>query len=145
MLTNSLGPFVYGLNQLKDAAQWVIQSAGKETLWCFSGEMGSGKTTLIQEICKHLEVESQVSSPSFSLVNEYTCKTGKTIYHFDFYRIKSIEEVYDIGFEMYFDSGHICLIEWPEKMSEIMVKEEAVYFSIIPEAEQRKILRKATL
>lgn len=79
--------------------------------------MGAGKTSLIKAICKHLGIEDSISSPTFSIVNEYQSRNGQIIYHFDFYRIRKIEEVYDIGFEDYFDSGNICLLEWPEKIS----------------------------
>jgi tRNA threonylcarbamoyladenosine biosynthesis protein TsaE len=75
-------------------------------------------------------VVGDVNSPTFSLVNEYTTSKGNLIYHFDFYRIKNIEEVYDIGFETYFDSGKICLIEWPEKIDSILVNEPSRYFNI---------------
>ncbi|MEI6595001.1 MAG: tRNA (adenosine(37)-N6)-threonylcarbamoyltransferase complex ATPase subunit type 1 TsaE [Bacteroidota bacterium] len=92
----------------------------------FEGKIGEGKTTLIKAICNTLGVIDEVSSPTFSLVNEYKTKDGKTIYHFDFYMIKNIEEVYDIGYEDYFFSGNICLIEWPEKIKELL-KEEDVY------------------
>jgi tRNA threonylcarbamoyladenosine biosynthesis protein TsaE len=93
-------------------------------IWTFDGEMGAGKTTLIKAVCKQLGVVDEVSSPTFSLVNEYKTTIGKTIYHFDFYRIKNIEEVYDIGYEDYFFSGNICLIEWPEKVSELLENED---------------------
>jgi tRNA threonylcarbamoyladenosine biosynthesis protein TsaE len=122
--------FNYGIRELKEAAKWVIESAGKDKLWCFKGEMGAGKTTLIAAICKELEVVGDVNSPTFSLVNEYTTRKDDLIYHFDFYRIKSIEEVYDIGFETYFDSGKICLIEWPEKIDSILENEPSRYFDI---------------
>jgi tRNA threonylcarbamoyladenosine biosynthesis protein TsaE len=85
--------------------------------------MGDGKTTLIKSICKNLGVIDDVSSPTFSLVNEYKTKNGEIIYHFDFYRIKSINEAYDIGIEEYFESGNICLIEWPNMIDEILLNE----------------------
>ena len=85
--------------------------------------MGAGKTTLIKEICASLGILTPITSPTFSLVNEYQTPSGKPIYHFDFYRINSIEEVYDIGYEDYFYSGHICLIEWPEKIESLLAGE----------------------
>ncbi|MFT4526253.1 MAG: tRNA threonylcarbamoyladenosine biosynthesis protein TsaE [Bacteroidia bacterium] len=85
-------------------------------------EMGLGKTTLVKAVCKELGVNSEVSSPTFSLVNEYEFGTKK-VFHFDLYRIKDIEELYDIGFEEYLDSGYLCLIEWPELASELMPDE----------------------
>ncbi len=116
----------YTLEQINAAAMQSIKSSNNRRIWSFEGEMGAGKTTLIKAICNTLGVIDEVSSPTFSLVNEYKTKDGKTIYHFDFYRIKNIEEVYDIGYEDYFFSGNICLIEWPEKIKELL-KEEDVY------------------
>jgi tRNA threonylcarbamoyladenosine biosynthesis protein TsaE len=89
----------------------------------FYGDMGVGKTTLIKEILHQCGVKENVSSPTFSLVNEYSNDKGEIFYHFDFYRIKSIEEVYDIGYEDYFYSGHVCLIEWPEKIETLLPDE----------------------
>jgi tRNA threonylcarbamoyladenosine biosynthesis protein TsaE len=85
-------------------------------------EMGLGKTTLAKAVCNQLGITSQVSSPTFSLVNEYEYGQKK-VYHFDLYRIKNVEELYDIGFEEYLDSGYLCLIEWPELASELMPDE----------------------
>ena len=116
----------YTLEQINAAAMQSIKSSNNRKIWSFEGEMGAGKTTLIKAICNTLGVIDEVSSPTFSLVNEYKTKDGKTIYHFDFYMIKNIEEVYDIGYEDYFFSGNICLIEWPEKIKELL-KEEDVY------------------
>jgi tRNA threonylcarbamoyladenosine biosynthesis protein TsaE len=116
----------YTLEQINAAAMQSIKSSNNRKIWSFEGEMGAGKTTIIKAICNTLGVIDEVSSPTFSLVNEYKTKDGKTIYHFDFYRIKKIEEVYDIGYEDYFFSGNICLIEWPEKIKELL-KEEDVY------------------
>lgn len=86
--------------------------------------MGAGKTTLIKAVCKALQVTDEITSPTFSLVNEYKTATGGTVYHFDFYRIRSIEEAYDIGYEDYFYSGNICLIEWPEKIAALLEGDE---------------------
>jgi tRNA threonylcarbamoyladenosine biosynthesis protein TsaE len=82
--------------------------------------MGAGKTTFIKAICEELGVEDTVNSPTFAIVNEYTAGNGDPVYHFDFYRIKKLEEVYDMGYEEYFDSGNICLIEWPELIDELL-------------------------
>jgi tRNA threonylcarbamoyladenosine biosynthesis protein TsaE len=86
----------------------------------FYGQMGAGKTTIIKEICKSLHVNDITSSPSFSLINEYLTKSGKKIYHFDFYRINRQEEVFDLGYEEYFYSNNLCLIEWPEKIEALL-------------------------
>src|SRR3712207_8946914 len=82
--------------------------------------MGAGKTTFIKAICEVLGVEDVITSPTFSLVNDYTDGEGQSIYHFDFYRIKKLEEVYDMGYEDYFYSGNLCLMEWPELIEELL-------------------------
>ena len=104
-------------------SNYIIEKGLDYKIWIFDGEMGAGKTTLIKSICKNLGVIDEVSSPTFSIVNEYKTVDGTTVYHFDFYRVKSIEEVYDMGVEDYFSSGNICLIEWPEKIKEILENE----------------------
>jgi tRNA threonylcarbamoyladenosine biosynthesis protein TsaE len=86
----------------------------------FEGLMGSGKTTLIKKICQALGVIDQVNSPTYSLVNEYNTSNNNSIYHFDFYRINNLEEAFDMGAEEYFFSGNLCLIEWPDKIKEIL-------------------------
>ncbi|OYU94207.1 MAG: tRNA (adenosine(37)-N6)-threonylcarbamoyltransferase complex ATPase subunit type 1 TsaE [Bacteroidetes bacterium B1(2017)] len=131
--------FRYSLNQLNLAAAWVIQAANTHKIWCFDGSMGAGKTTLITHLCKQLGVVSEISSPSFSIVNEYTCASGDIVYHFDFYRIKDLEEVYDLGYEEYFDSGAICIIEWPEKIEELLTKEPHHLFKIDLHGDAREI------
>lgn len=129
----------YSLSELSEVAAWVIRHAGPQKLWCFYGEMGAGKTTLIKEICNQFGLNQNVSSPTFSLVNEYRLPNGKTLYHFDFYRIKSIEEVYDIGYEEYFESGNICLIEWPEMIEEILKDETLLAIRISKLNDDREI------
>ena len=86
----------------------------------FYGEMGAGKTTLIKAICKELGVMDNISSPSFSLVNEYITNKGDRVFHFDFYRINTTSEAFDLGYEEYFYSGELCLIEWPEKIEQLL-------------------------
>lgn len=105
----------------------------------FYGEMGVGKTTFIKAICKLLDVTDNVSSPTFSLVNEYHTARGEVVFHFDFYRINSVSEVYDMGYEEYFYSGHLCLMEWPEKIEELL-DEEVVKIHISQNNGLRKIL-----
>ena len=117
----------YTINTIKDlpiVAKALLPLIQKCRIATFSGSMGVGKTTFIKTICKELEVEDAVNSPSFSIVNEYVTKTGQTIYHFDFYRLKNIEELFDIGFEEYLDSGNICLIEWPEIIEDYLPLEK---------------------
>ncbi|MEI6508122.1 MAG: tRNA (adenosine(37)-N6)-threonylcarbamoyltransferase complex ATPase subunit type 1 TsaE [Bacteroidota bacterium] len=132
--------FTYTENEITVAAQKIIEASGNYTIWTFDGEMGAGKTTLIKAICKTLGVEDEVSSPTFSLVNEYKTNDGKTIYHFDFYRIKNIEEVYDIGYEDYFYSNNICLIEWPEKIEELFVGEDVFRIKIDKMNEEKRVV-----
>jgi len=106
----------YKEEELEGAAQVLIGEFKNNRVFIFSGAMGSGKTTFIKYICKVLGVTAGISSPTFSLVNEYEGSNGSVVYHFDFYRIKDIQEAYDIGYEEYFYSGHYCFIEWPEKI-----------------------------
>jgi tRNA threonylcarbamoyladenosine biosynthesis protein TsaE len=104
---------------LARAAKEIVELTRGERFFIFEGDMGAGKTTLIKAICKELGVKEVVSSPTFSIVNEYEANS-RTIYHFDFYRIKNLQEAFDIGYEEYFYSEHICLIEWPEKIAELL-------------------------
>lgn len=104
---------------LDKVAEQIIAFAGPLKVWTFEGEMGAGKTTLIQAICKSLGVQDHVSSPTYSIVNEYHYNQSK-IFHFDFYRIKSEEEAWDIGYEDYVDSGQLCLVEWPSKIAALL-------------------------
>ena len=88
-------------------------------VWLFRGQMGAGKTTLSKELLKQLGIDQNVQSPTFSLVNEYQTNSGETVYHFDLYRLKNIQEALAIGIEEYLDSGNYCLIEWPEQAEEL--------------------------
>ncbi|AXT55011.1 tRNA (adenosine(37)-N6)-threonylcarbamoyltransferase complex ATPase subunit type 1 TsaE [Aquimarina sp. AD1] len=108
----------YTLDELSQTAQHIITHSKHKTL-LFDAEMGVGKTTLIKEICKQLGVRDTISSPTYSLVNEYQGEEN-TIYHFDFYRIQDEEEAYDIGFEEYLDTNAWVFIEWPEKISNLL-------------------------
>lgn len=110
---------ITALADLKQAASALLQFAEEEKVFIFEGDMGAGKTTFIKSICAELGVSTVVTSPTFSIVNEYQ-GNQQTIYHFDFYRIKSLQEAYDIGYEEYFYSDNICLIEWPEKVAELL-------------------------
>jgi len=98
----------------------LIDIAGDHTIWLFHGDMGAGKTTLIQTICEAKAVVDQVTSPTFSLINEYHNLKNEVFYHFDFYRLNRVTEALDIGCDEYFDSGNICFIEWPIKISSIL-------------------------
>ena len=112
------------INSLADmpaAAEAFIQAMDQNTVFAFYGKMGAGKTTFIKSVCEALGVTDIVNSPTFSIVNEYRSdETGELIYHFDFYRIKKLEEVYDMGYEDYFYSGAVCFIEWPELIEELL-------------------------
>jgi tRNA threonylcarbamoyladenosine biosynthesis protein TsaE len=108
------------LNNLHITAQKIIKEFPYERIFGFYGEMGAGKTTLIKELCKILEIENVTSSPTFAIINEYWRKNGDPVYHFDFYRINSDEEVYGIGFRDYLDSDQYCFIEWTEKIEHLM-------------------------
>ena len=120
---------VNNLIELPDAATTILKDIGSHKVIAFFGKMGVGKTTLIKALCQQMGVADVVSSPTFALVNEYLLGNGETIFHFDFYRIKSIEEVFDIGYEEYIYSGYYCFIEWPEMIVELL-PETFVYLSI---------------
>lgn len=108
------------LDELPKAATIFLESIGDRPLIAFSGEMGAGKTTFIQSLCKKLGVPGEVNSPTFSLVNEYFTTTGESLFHFDLYRIEDPDELFDLGYEEYFFSGKRCFIEWPEKASHLI-------------------------
>ena len=105
--------------ELVGIAQQVV-AGHQEPVILFKGEMGAGKTTFIKTICKALDIEDEVSSPTFSIVNEYHSAVQGQVFHFDFYRIEDEEEAYDFGYEEYLFSGQICLVEWPEKISNLL-------------------------
>lgn len=107
------------LSDLKYVAQEVVESLDGRTVVLLRGEMGAGKTTLISRIAAYLGAEDTVTSPTFALVNQYEGSDCR-IYHFDFYRIEEIEEVFDLGYEEYFYSGDLCLVEWPEKIEPLL-------------------------
>ena len=107
------------LTGLSVAAQDLISFAGSQMIFLFYGPMGAGKTTFIKALCEQLGVKEPVTSPTFSIVNEYEGSTAK-VYHFDFYRLKDQDEALDMGYEEYFYSGNYCLIEWPEKIPDLL-------------------------
>ena len=106
------------LEHIRDAARTFVDAMGDQHVFAFYGSMGAGKTTFIKAICEELGVEDVVTSPTFAIVNEYEGECP--IYHFDFYRIKKLEEVYDMGYEDYFYGDGLCFIEWPEMMEELL-------------------------
>ena len=157
---------IKNIDNIREAARAFVAQMGTHRVFAFYGQMGAGKTTFIKAICAELGVQDVITSPTFAIVNEYTATTtppiavanscvssvasdqsaspftlpsSQTIFHFDFYRIKKLEEVYDMGYEDYFYSGNLCLIEWPELIEELL-PEDAVRVSIEQQADgSRKV------
>ena len=130
---------INNLSELPIAAKQLLQAFPDKRIFAFTAVMGAGKTTFIKAICEELGVTDTISSPTFSVVNEYLSNRGIKIYHFDFYRIKSIEEVYDMGYEDYFYSNAYCFIEWSEKISNLL-PEGFVSIEMKKEEEKRIII-----
>ena len=128
------------LSSINEAAQQFFAQMGDHKVIAFYGKMGAGKTTFIKALCQTLGVEDVITSPTFSLVNEYTDSEGNSIFHFDFYRIKKLDEVYDMGYEDYFYGGSLCLLEWPELIEDIL-PEEALKVTITEEANGSRKLK----
>ena len=105
---------------LQQAAKTFVANMKDRKIFAFYGKMGAGKTTFIKAICEQMGVRDVVTSPTFAIVNEYTDGRDNSLYHFDFYRIEKLEEVYDMGYEDYFYSGNVCFLEWPELIEEIL-------------------------
>lgn len=127
------------LADLDKAAQKLIIYFPDSRIFAFYGEMGAGKTTFIQSLCKVLGSDDNVISPTFSLINEYTRKNSDPIFHFDFYRIKNIEEAYNLGYEDYFYSENYCLIEWPEKIESLLPEQFVKVKIFVTDNESRNI------
>ncbi len=125
------------LANIRKAAEEFIANMGNSKVFAFYGKMGAGKTTFIKSICECLGVEDVITSPTFAIVNEYRTNTDEPIYHFDFYRIKKLEEVYDMGYEDYFYSGAPCFIEWPE-LIENLLPEDAIKVTISEQENGRR-------
>ncbi len=125
------------LEHIRAAAQEFIRNIGEHRVFAFYGKMGAGKTTFVKAICEELGVEDVITSPTFAIINEY--EGEETIYHFDFYRIKKLEEVYDMGYEDYFYSGALCFIEWPELIEEIL-PDDAVRVSITEQPDGSRVV-----
>lgn len=121
------------------AAQEFVDAIGDNTLFAFYGKMGAGKTTFIKAICEALGVEDVITSPTFAIVNEYTDGEGNPVYHFDFYRIKKLEEVYDMGFEDYVYSNSLCFMEWPELVEELL-PEDTVKVTITEQEDGTRVV-----
>lgn len=119
------------------AARRILEYTSGKKLLAFYGSMGAGKTTIIKAVCKILGAEDIVTSPTFTLVNEYRTTTGEVLYHIDFYRINKIEEALDLGIEEYFNSGSYCLMEWPELIGEILPPETIIIKITVDNKEHR--------
>ena len=117
-------------DELQPIAARLIECYSGKRIFAFHGEMGAGKTTFIKTICENLKVTDTVSSPTFAIINEYVTENSGTVYHFDLYRIKAWTEMLEIGYEDYFFSGNYCLLEWPEKIVNLL-PEETVHVDIV--------------
>ena len=137
---NNMEIKIKSLDNIREAAKAFLDGMGTGKVFAFYGKMGAGKTTFIKAICEELGVTDVITSPTFALVNEYTTADGSPIYHFDFYRIKKLDEVYDMGYEDYFYGGSLCFLEWPELIEEIL-PEDVTKVTITEEADgSRKIV-----
>jgi len=117
------------ITDLQPIAKELINSLGNKKLVALKGNMGAGKTTFIKAICEELKIKDVVNSPTFSIINQYSNEEGHIVYHFDYYRLKEAKEALDIGLYDYLDSGHLCLMEWPEKVEKLL-PENCVYLEI---------------
>ena len=140
---------IENLDNIRAAAREFIQHMGEARVFAFYGKMGAGKTTFVKAICEELGVEDVITSPTLAIINEYSIDNHdiqrstfnvQRIYHFDFYRIKKLEEVYDMGYEDYFYSGALCFIEWPELIEEIL-PDDAVRVSIIEQQDGSRLVK----
>ena len=133
------------IDHIREAAREFIEHIGERRVFAFYGKMGAGKTTFVKAICEELGVDDVITSPTFAIINEYSLTshllplTSDSIYHFDFYRIKKLEEVYDMGYEDYFYSGALCFIEWPELIEDIL-PDDAVRVSIAEQEDGSRVV-----
>lgn len=131
---------VNNISDLDIVSEFLMANKGQNNIIAFYGQMGAGKTTLITNLCQKLEVTDTVSSPTFSIVNEYLTSNNESIFHFDFYRIKKIEEAFDIGYENYFYSDNLCLVEWPELIESLLPEQYLkVELTVDDQTERREI------
>ena len=131
---------INSLDTIHEAAKDFIKGMGDGKVFAFYGKMGAGKTTFIKALCEVLGVKDVITSPTFAIINEYTDGNDNPIYHFDFYRIKKLEEVYDMGYEDYFYSGNLCLLEWPELVEDVL-PENVVKVTIEEQPDGSRLLR----
>ena len=131
------------LEKINEVAREFIRNMGDATVFALYGKMGAGKTTFIKALCEELGISEGVNSPTFAIVNEYRSDTtGELVYHFDFYRINKIDEVYELGYEDYFYSGALCFMEWSEKIEELLPPETVVVTIEEVENSVRKVVCK---
>ena len=128
------------IDDINEVARQFVDQMGDHKIFAFYGKMGAGKTTFINAMCEELGVTDVINSPTFAIVNEYMDGKGEAIYHFDFYRIKRVEEVYDIGFDEYIYSGNLCLMEWPELIEQLL-PEETVRVDIMENPDGTRVIR----
>jgi tRNA threonylcarbamoyladenosine biosynthesis protein TsaE len=132
--------FINGTEDLPRAAKVFLEHLGDARIIAFYGAMGAGKTTFITAVCEVLGVKDVVNSPTFTIVNEYRDRNGEPVYHFDFYRITRLNEALDIGLYEYFDSGALCLVEWPEMIEELLPEETLKVQILVEDAQTRTLL-----
>ena len=133
--------FLYTLDEIDTAAARIITAAGEVKIWLLTGDMGAGKTTLVKAICRALGAEGDLSSPTYSIANQYELADGRgRIYHLDLYRLKTIEEAEDIGIEEYLFGGSLCLIEWPQLIMPWLKEDECMTINMASVSEnERKV------
>lgn len=130
---------VNSINDLQSVANELVAAFPDQRIFAFYGKMGAGKTTFIQSICRALGSNDNVTSPTFALINEYNTQEMDSVFHFDFYRIKHIEEAYDLGYEDYIYSGNYCLIEWPEMIASLLPEKRVEVKIEVEEDDSRTI------
>ena len=129
------------MDDLPRAAAEFLTAIGENRIIALRGKMGAGKTTLVSELMRQLKMDDEASSPTFAIANEYhSSETGQTVYHFDFYRLESSAEAYDIGIEDYWDSGNLCLMEWTENIEDIL-PEETLFVEIEEQGNGSRVIR----
>jgi len=131
---------IKGLDTIDEAAKEFLQEIGDNKIIALYGSMGAGKTTFVTALCRVLGVEDVVNSPTFTIVNEYQTEEGEPVFHFDFYRIKSLREVEDLGFEEYVYSDCLCLMEWPEMIEE-MLPEDTLRVTISEQEDGTRLIK----
>lgn len=138
-MINKTNKIISTLDELPLLAKEIIEKYPDERIFAFFGEMGTGKTTLIKIICENLGTVNQVSSPTFAIINEYKTDSDRSIYHFDFYRIEDLNELQQIGWEEYLDSGNYCFMEWSEKVEHLLDR-NFVKVEIVIDQQQKRHL-----